>query len=53
MLSEDDADVIRRTYEARGEWAAVVELRRLYKGVKDNADALRLVRTIVAQPRGG
>ena len=47
MVTEAEADAIRRTYAERGEWPAVVELRRLAPGITDNSEALRCVRVIV------
>lgn len=45
MVDDETAAVVQRTYAERGEWAAVVELRRRFK-IADNAEALRCVRVI-------
>ena len=46
MVTEEERRAIRRAYEAGGEWAAVVELRR-YFAIEDNENALCAVRSIV------
>jgi hypothetical protein len=46
MVPEDVAEVIRRTYEESGEFAAAIELRRHFPGITDNEDARRCARTI-------
>ena len=42
---EDEA-AIRAVYEQRGEFAAAIELRRLFPGITDNAQARECARTI-------
>jgi hypothetical protein len=48
MFSVDDATAaaIRRAFEESGELTAVVELRRHFPGITDNAAARRCVRMI-------
>jgi hypothetical protein len=46
MVPEAVAEVIRRTYEESGEFAAAIELRRHFPGITDNEDARRCARTI-------
>jgi hypothetical protein len=46
VVSDAEAAAIRAAYEQRGEFAAAVELRRLFPGVTDNAQARECVRTI-------
>ena len=46
VVSEADAAAIRAVFEQRGEFAAAVELRRLFPGVTDNAQAQECARTI-------
>jgi hypothetical protein len=48
MFVVTDADVaaIRTAFEQRGEFAAAVELRRLFPGVTDNTQARECARTI-------
>jgi hypothetical protein len=46
VVSEAEAAAIRAVYEQRGEFAAAVELRRLFPGVTDNAQARECARTI-------
>ena len=46
VVSEAEAAAIRAVYEQRGEFAAAVELRRLFPGVTDNAQAAECARTI-------
>lgn len=48
MFAVDDAtaDAIRRTFNERGEFAAVVELREHFRGIPDIAQARQHVRTI-------
>ena len=46
VVSEADAAAIRAAFEQRGELSAVVELRRLFPGVTDDAQARQCVRTI-------
>jgi hypothetical protein len=44
VVTEAEAAAIRAVYEQRGEFSAAVELRRLFPGITDNAEA----RTIAA-----
>jgi hypothetical protein len=46
VVTEAEADAIRAVYEQRGEFAAAVELRRLFPGVTDNAQARACARSI-------
>ena len=46
VVTEAEAAVIRAVYQQRGEFAAAVELRRLFPGVTDNAQARECARTI-------
>jgi hypothetical protein len=48
IVSDAEAAAIRATYEQGGEFAAAVELRRLFPGVTDNAEAREYARTIAA-----
>lgn len=45
-VSESEAEAIRRAFHESGEWAAVVELRRLFPVFTNNPEALRCVRAI-------
>jgi hypothetical protein len=45
-VSEAEAAVIRTAFEQRGELSAVVELRRLFRGLGNTAWARECVRTI-------
>jgi hypothetical protein len=47
-VSEADAAAIRAVFEQRGELSAAVELRRLYPGITDNAQARECARTIAS-----
>jgi hypothetical protein len=47
-VSEAEAAAIRTIFHERGEFAAAVELRRLFPGIKDNAQARECARTIAA-----
>ena len=47
-VSEAEAAAIRTAFEQGGEFAAAVELRRLFPGVTDNAEARECARTIAA-----
>ena len=47
-VTEADAAAIRAAFEQRGEFAAAVELRRLFPGVTDNAQARECARAIAA-----
>ena len=46
VVSEAEAATIRAAFEQRGEFAAVVELRRLFPGITDNAEARECAQTI-------
>jgi hypothetical protein len=46
VVSDAEAAAIRAVYEQRGEFAAAVELRRLFPGITDNAEARECARTI-------
>jgi len=46
MVNEAEAAAIRQAYEEGGEFAAAVELRRLFPGIRDNANACLCARTI-------
>jgi hypothetical protein len=46
VVTDADATAIRAVYEQRGEFAAAVELRRLFPGITDNAQARECARTI-------
>ena len=46
IVTEAQAAMIRATYERRGEFSAAVELRQLFPGIVDNAQARLCVRTI-------
>jgi hypothetical protein len=43
-----EADVIRTAWIEEGELSAAVELRRLFPGIEDMADALACARTIAS-----
>lgn len=45
-VSESEAETIRQAFHERGEWSAVVELRRLFPVFANNPEALRCVRAI-------
>ena len=47
-IAEAEAAAIRTAFQQNGELSAVVELRRLFPGVTDNAQARECVRTIAA-----
>jgi hypothetical protein len=47
-VTDAEAAAIRAAFEQRGEFAAAVELRRLFPGVTDDAAALECARTIAA-----
>jgi hypothetical protein len=47
-VTEAEAAAIRAAFEQGGEFSAAVELRRLFPGVTDNAEALECARTIAA-----
>ena len=46
VVSEAEAAAIRTAFERGGEFSAAVELRRLFPGVTDNAEARQCARTI-------
>jgi hypothetical protein len=46
VVTEADAAAIRAAFERGGELLAAVELRRLFPGIGDNAEARRCARTI-------
>jgi hypothetical protein len=48
VVSEAEAAAIRAIFDQRGELSAAVELRRLFPGVTDNAQARECARTIAA-----
>ena len=50
-ISEAELAAIRTAYEQGGEFSAAVELRRLFPGITDNAQARECVRTIIAWRR--
>jgi hypothetical protein len=45
-VTEADAAAIRAVFEQRGEFSAAVELRRLFPGITDTAQAREYARTI-------
>jgi hypothetical protein len=47
VVSESEAAAIRTAFEQGGELSAAIELRRLFAGITDNAQARACVRTIV------
>ena len=46
VVTEEDEAAIRAVYQQRGEFAAAIELRRLFPGITDNAQARAWARTI-------
>ena len=46
VVTEAEAAAIRAVFEQRGEFAAAIELRRLFPGITDNAQARECARTI-------
>jgi hypothetical protein len=46
VVTEAEAAAIRAVFQQRGEFAAAVELRRLFPGITDNTQARECVRTI-------
>jgi hypothetical protein len=46
VITEADAAAIRAAFERGGEFSAAVELRRLFPGIVDNAEARRCACTI-------
>ena len=45
-ITEAEAAAIRAVYQQRGELSAAIELRRLFPGITDNAQARECARTI-------
>jgi hypothetical protein len=52
LVTEAVAATIRAVYEQEGELSAAIELRRLFPGITDNAEARACVRTIAASREG-
>jgi hypothetical protein len=48
LVTEAEAAAIRAAYEQRGEFSAALELRRLFPGITDNAQAQECARTIAS-----
>jgi hypothetical protein len=48
VVTEAEATAIRAVFEQQGELSAAVELRRLFPGITDNAQARECARTIAA-----
>ena len=48
VVSEAEAAAIRAAFDRGGELSAAVELRRLFPGVTDNAEARECARAIAA-----
>jgi hypothetical protein len=48
MVNEAEAAAIRQAYEEGGEFAAAIELRRHFPGIRDNANARLCARTIAS-----
>ncbi len=46
IVTEEDAAAIRAAFDQDGELSAVVELRRRFPGITDNADARTCARSI-------
>jgi hypothetical protein len=46
VVTEADAAAIRASFDQGGEFAAAVELRRLFPGVTDNAEARECARAL-------
>jgi hypothetical protein len=46
VVTDAEAAAIRAVYEQCGEFAAAIELRRLFPGITDNAQARKCARTI-------
>jgi hypothetical protein len=46
VVSEADAAAIRTVFEQEGELSAAIEVRRLFPGITDNAQARAQARTI-------
>ena len=49
VVTDADAAAIRAVFQQSGEFAAAVELRRLFPGVTDNAQARECARTIAGR----
>jgi hypothetical protein len=47
IVTDADATAIREAYDRAGELAAVVELKQRFRGITDNEQARRCVRSIV------
>jgi hypothetical protein len=47
-ITEDEAAAIRAVFQQDGELSAAIELRRLFPGITDNAQARQCARTIAA-----
>lgn len=45
-VSATEATSIRTAFEEQGQLSAMIELRRLFPGIRDNVDARRIVRVI-------
>jgi len=52
-VTEVEAAAIRTAFERDGEFAAAVELRRLFPGVTDNAEARQCARTATMAAAAG
>jgi hypothetical protein len=48
VVSESQAEAIRRAYEDSGELSAMIELRRHFPGISDPENARRCVRSIAS-----
>jgi hypothetical protein len=48
VVSEEAAVAIRTAYEQEGELSAAIEVRRLFPGITDNAEARACARTIAS-----
>jgi hypothetical protein len=48
VVTEAEATAIRSAFDQGGEFAAAVELRRLFPGITDNAEAMNCARTIAS-----
>jgi hypothetical protein len=46
VVTEAEAAAIRAVYQQRGEFSAALELRRLFPGITDNAQAREWARSI-------
>ena len=51
VVTEAEAAAIRAAYQQHGELSAAVELRRLFPGITNNAEALECARTIAGWSR--